>query len=232
MNGIKLKKNFSVRPKMDAKAQEAKLRDASKMYEKQFLREIMKAMKKTVSHSSLSKPGYAENIYQNQLDNQYVEKWGDKGGIGLADLIFEQIKERHFKNKNIQKPNGPIPIESGSRFLKNKKANESSAIPIKVKATEKDLTYILNPEKLNLNSSKVTSPWSGQIKNIYSHQDQKFIEVSHPQGVSSLLGFTGTINEDLKIGDSLNGGQELGNVTQPQQSLYWKMSSGPEASQA
>lgn len=73
---------------------EKKLMDAAKMYEKQFLREMMKSMRKTVPGDGLVEKGQAEEIFQEQLDHEYVEKWGDQGGLGLHKVIYEQLMDR------------------------------------------------------------------------------------------------------------------------------------------
>lgn len=72
---------------------ETRLREAAQMYEEQFLGEMVKAMRRTIPESDFMKPSSAEKIFREQLDQQYVEAWADKGGIGLADLIVDQIKE-------------------------------------------------------------------------------------------------------------------------------------------
>jgi len=65
--------------------------DAAKMYEKYFLGQMMKAMRSTVSKSELEKPSMGEGIYREQLDDQYVDSWGERGGIGLADMIHDEL---------------------------------------------------------------------------------------------------------------------------------------------
>ena len=79
---------------MTAEQQEQKLRDVSQLYEKQFLREMVKAMRGTVTESEFMKANQAEKIFKEQLDQEYVEKWGDHGGIGLAKLIHEQLLDK------------------------------------------------------------------------------------------------------------------------------------------
>jgi Rod binding domain-containing protein len=73
---------------------EIQLRKASKMYEKQFLQEMMRAMRKTVEHSEFSKPSMAESIYQDEMYEQYTEQWVESGGNGLADQIYKELKEK------------------------------------------------------------------------------------------------------------------------------------------
>ena len=78
--------------------QDKSLRKASQLYEKHFLRELVKSMRKTVPESSLTKSSMGEKIYKQQLDAEYVEKWGDAGGLGLADIIYTHIKDQ-FKEE-------------------------------------------------------------------------------------------------------------------------------------
>lgn len=55
---------------------------------------MMRAMRKTVEHSEFSKPSMAEKIYQDEMFEQYAEKWVDSGGNGLADQIYRELKEK------------------------------------------------------------------------------------------------------------------------------------------
>ena len=218
MKGFKIQKGYSLKPSASQAKLDAKLKDAAKMYEKQFLREMVKAMRSTVKHSEMSKPGYAEKIYQNQLDNEYAENWGDTGGIGLSQLIYEQIKERHFNNKNIQKPSGPIPIDN-NKFLKDNSDNKM--IPVKKNSTDKDLTFIFDLNKLNTN--KVTSPWDGVIKNIYDSNVGQVVEISHAKNLSSLISFNGKVDDGINTGDRLGHGQKIGETLGKSRNLYWKI---------
>ncbi len=68
------------------------LQKAAKMYEQQFLQEMMQAMRKTVVETNES--SMAEKIYKDQLNDQYVEQWAENGGNGLADMIYKELKEK------------------------------------------------------------------------------------------------------------------------------------------
>jgi len=220
MKGFKVKQGYSLKPEVQTQTKiDAKLRDASKMYEKQFLREMVKAMRSTVNYSEMSKPGYAEKIYQNQLDNQYAENWGETGGIGLSKLIFEQIKSRHFKNKNIPKPSGPIPINQ-DKFLKNN-IGPNKMMPVKQNTNDKDLSFIFDTKAFD--SKQATSPWAGQIKNIFKQDQQKVIEIEHDMKLSSIISFDGEITKDLKPGQRVEQGASVGKVSQLNKPLYWKL---------
>lgn len=73
---------------------ESKLKQASQMYEKQFLNEMVKAMRNSVNHST--PPTFAESIYRGELDDQYVDKWVEKGGVGFADLIYNDLVNKYY----------------------------------------------------------------------------------------------------------------------------------------
>ena len=88
-------------------------RKVAKLYEKQFLREMVKAMRGSVQRSDLVETSLGQKIYEENLDNEYVEKWGDSGGIGLADMIYEQLMERYGNKKVPSLPRDQfIPLEN------------------------------------------------------------------------------------------------------------------------
>lgn len=89
---------------------EVQLRKASKMYEKQFLQEMMRAMRKTVEHSEFSKPSMAEKIYQDEMYEQYAEKWVDGGGNGLADQIYRELKEKILPSQYSRYVQPQVPV--------------------------------------------------------------------------------------------------------------------------
>lgn len=100
-------------------AAEKKLRDVAKMYEGQFLREMVKAMRGTVTDSGFIKENQAEKIFREQLDQEYTDKWVDRGGLGFQDIIYNQLVEKYGPQLGIQKSNiedqqkKNLPKESG-----------------------------------------------------------------------------------------------------------------------
>lgn len=71
-----------------------KVDEVAKMYEKQFLGEMFKAMRSTVSETE--KSSMAQNIYNSQRDDQYIDAWSEQGGVGFSNIIYNQIMERFF----------------------------------------------------------------------------------------------------------------------------------------
>ncbi|MCB9073245.1 MAG: rod-binding protein [Bdellovibrionaceae bacterium] len=101
----------SVKPQPIQNDLDTQLRQAAKMYEQQFLGEMMRAMRKTVEHSEVTKPSMAEKIYQDELYSQYAEKWVDNGGNGLADLIYKELKEKIIPSQYSRYVQQQAPVE-------------------------------------------------------------------------------------------------------------------------
>ena len=54
---------------------EEKFREVAEMYEKHFIREMMKEMRSTVHESGFMKQNNAEKMFREQLDDDYADKW-------------------------------------------------------------------------------------------------------------------------------------------------------------
>lgn len=66
----------------------------SKLYEKSmelesfFVKQMLSQMRKTVTKSSLSGEGFAGQMYEDMLYDEYAEKMTKTAGFGLADQIY------------------------------------------------------------------------------------------------------------------------------------------------
>jgi peptidoglycan hydrolase FlgJ len=92
-------------------ARNAKVDEVAKLYERQFLGEMFKAMRSTIKETDA--PSMAQNIYNDQLDSEYVDKWSEQGGIGLSTVIYDQIMERYFGQSpqgQALKKQGPVAL--------------------------------------------------------------------------------------------------------------------------
>ncbi|MCJ8278354.1 MAG: rod-binding protein, partial [Bdellovibrionales bacterium] len=87
---------FKQTPQQQMQKLDNKLKQAAQMYEKQFLRQMVKAMRNTVSHSEMTKPGMAENIFREQLDEKYVDGWMKTGGTGFSEVIYKDLVNKFF----------------------------------------------------------------------------------------------------------------------------------------
>ena len=108
-------------PNKDAAAQR-KLKEACQGFEAIFLQRVWEQMRKNVA-----KEGYLhsrdEESYQSMFDQELVKKMADAGGIGLADMLQEQLSIKL----------GKASIASSPGMLKNKQhilALENPAMPL------------------------------------------------------------------------------------------------------
>lgn len=108
-----------------------KLKEVSKLYERQFLQEMVKAMRSTVDHSEFSKPSMAENIYKDQLFDQYAEQWVESGGNGLAKQIYDELKDKILPSQ--QSRYLPKDIHGNPAQI----PTEAKALPLNPKYTSK-----------------------------------------------------------------------------------------------
>ena len=97
--------------KNQKETRDEKMLEAAKGFENQFVRQMITEMRKTVPKSELVDETMADDIYRDQLDNQYANMWVNNGGIGLADMIYQQLQDRYGNNPQ------PLPKNHGE-FLK------------------------------------------------------------------------------------------------------------------
>lgn len=209
--------------KPEQKSADQKLRDVSDMYEKHFLREMMKAMRSTVHEGGFIQTNQAEKIFKEQLDDHYVDKWGERGGIGLSDLIYKQLVDKFGIAMGIKapvaKPQGPLPF------------NNSQIKPFEHPGKKHAVSYridIKNNEKKN-DVASVKAPWDGLLLGKKTLADnQIMLELEHDNGLKSQLIFKGSLS-NFKTGEKLQGGDTIGILSNEAQALYWTVEKGSEA---
>lgn len=193
-------------------------REVSDMYEKHFLRELMKSMRSSVPESGLVKVNGAEKIFREQLDNEYVEKWGEKGGVGISDMIYKDLVdkfgERYGLKERQEKPSGPLKL--GDKDTLNIKRNFD-------KANQK-LEFQFDELKKEQGSSiEALSPWSGRLsKKIQLSADEYFLEVNHDNGLTSQMKFKG-LAQPLNTSEKLNAGDKLAILSPDTTNFSWTL---------
>lgn len=210
--------------KSDRPERNAKVDEVAKMYEKQFLREMVKAMRGTVSYGA-QKPSMAENIYRDQLDEQYVESWGDSGGIGLGDLIYEQIMDKFFASaagRELKKQGETIPLTDRdvARVIRMKSPQAPSQAPLRVEVKDA-------PDG---RPAKLQAPWSGEIiSNARLEGGKTALTMAHGPGLRSTLVFQGVPTADASPGKRFERGDQLGVLSPEIHSFLWNLNQVAES---
>ena len=72
----------------------SKLYEQCQEFESIFLKMMLSEMQKTVDKSdSLISGGWAEEIYQDQLDDEYSKSMAKAANFGLADQLYRQLAQ-------------------------------------------------------------------------------------------------------------------------------------------
>ncbi|AZZ35749.1 flagellar biosynthesis protein FlgJ [Bdellovibrio sp. qaytius] len=186
--------------------EDAKIREVADMYEKYFMKEMMRNMRSTIQEGGFTKANNAEKIFQEQLDDEYSTQGNQRGGFGVSDMIYQQLTEKFGAQLGIpdkvEKPNGPIPTD------KKIKLEELMNTP-------QAKSYLLHPEQTGTDKNvNVQNPWAGVLQNKNRHEgDKTSYAIKHDNGLESLIMTHGAPSEEtrhLSPGDKLEAGQSLG----------------------
>lgn len=197
--------------------------DAAKMYEKYFLGQMMKAMRSTVHRSELQPQSMGEGIYREQLDDQYVDTWGERGGIGLAEMIHdeligkaEMLKQRRLAMKAAKgKTRTPMALTDRDVLkvrklpaVKSDAAGENTMETVLVSLGRTTARPEDGPES-------VRSPWAGAITKLDSKDGKVVIglEVGTEPRVDRKveIAFDG-VTFQVNLGDVVKAGQVVGHL--------------------
>lgn len=203
-----------------------KLREVSDLYENHFIREMIKQMRSTVHESGLIKQNNAEKIFQGQLDDEYANQWGKAGGIGLSNIIYEQLLDKFGAKmglkQQLEKPNGPIEINDKSNFTALTVGAVKTPSAANLDINSEPITFRLESTKTG--RTELRNPWAGTLldKN-YREMDQMQYRIKHDNGLESLIMTQGTgMGPEHKMapGDRIQTGQQLGWIG-AESALYW-----------
>ena len=74
---------------------EAKLQEACKQFETLFLTQMFAQMRKSGGGSGgMMGGGQGEEMFQGMLDEERAKSWAQEGGVGLASILFQQMKQQ------------------------------------------------------------------------------------------------------------------------------------------
>lgn len=214
----------SLRKSVTPQMQEQRLHEVADMYEKQFMREMMKAMRGTVQESGLVKVGQAEKIFREELDSEHVNNWSKQGGLGLSKVIYDQLVEKYGTRLGIkapvQKPQGPIPLDEKSQFTGSVKTLHAG--PKVSYQFSRDQAVGPDPiEKPRL--LQVQAPWAGNILQTKKlSADEYVMDMLHDNGLKSQFVFRGQPQPGLAQ-QKVQGGETIGLLSPEARQFFWNI---------
>lgn len=84
----------------------SELYKAAKGMEANFMKEMLKNMRKTVQESPEMQNNQGYQLFRGMLDEQYAEKATNTQGIGIAEIIVRQVLEMQENAR----PKAPVEI--------------------------------------------------------------------------------------------------------------------------
>ncbi|MDN5323922.1 MAG: peptidoglycan hydrolase FlgJ [Clostridia bacterium] len=75
-----------------------KLKEACQQFESIFINHMISRMRATIPEGGLFGKSQGEEIFQDMLDEKYAEKISEAGGIGLAEILYEQLADKNVNN--------------------------------------------------------------------------------------------------------------------------------------
>ncbi|MGE0527351.1 MAG: rod-binding protein [Bdellovibrionales bacterium] len=226
---MKIQNGFSLKPtspEAQAAMQDQRLRQAAKMYENHFLNEMVKSMRKTVDREGgMIKPSFAENIFTEQLDQQYVQGWTDRGGVGLADVIYNQIRERYDSatKKDFGHPPGPLPI-APRQEAHGLQSPDSLRMKVLPSGPDAKLNYRFEVPDPSGAGYEAQAPWSGTLMEspLRLADGWNVVRLDHGRGLTSEVTFPGAVAE-FGAGETVEAGRKLGRLDSQRPVLAWKL---------
>ena len=73
------------------KKRDEALYGACQDFEAIFVRQMLKSMKSTIEKTGLLDGGFAEEVYDDMLYDEYAKKMVKTGGFGVADMLYNQL---------------------------------------------------------------------------------------------------------------------------------------------
>jgi flagellar protein FlgJ len=192
----------------------ARVDDAARMYEKQFLREMVKAMRAASSAVEASKPGMAEGLYREQLDDQYVEAWGDQGGLGFHQIIYDQLMGMLSPSQAAgMRPRGPIALTDRDVLRSARAASPGTPLgpsPAGSAPLGGSIRVDLAPQLPGAAPSALAAPWDGKIASVGRDGERTAISIEHAGGARSTLVFDGSPAASAQPGSRVSAGDRVG----------------------
>lgn len=74
--------------------EEAQLQEACQQFEEMFLNQMMKQMRKAGPKGGMFGSSAGSDQFADMMDQERAKQWSQNGGVGLASMLFEQMKQQ------------------------------------------------------------------------------------------------------------------------------------------
>lgn len=74
--------------------EDAKLKESVQQYEQVFLKQLFQEMRKSIPKAEKEGGGQEKEMFEGMLDDERAKAWTQSGGIGLADMMYQQMRNK------------------------------------------------------------------------------------------------------------------------------------------
>lgn len=215
---VSLRSTLPIKP--EAGSPETKLKEVAELYEKEFMRQMVKAMRSTVGGGGLVKENQTEKLFTEELYNNYAEQMSERGDQTLRKHIYENLLQQFGAKLGINQENqikGVMPLPESLQKM--------------AKAQDYIIDHQTLMRKIDLSDNKsgewqLTLPFSGQVTNLHRGAQQEFsiLEITHSPNLQSQFRFLG--ESKVKLGDYLKADDLIANLNPAGHSLIWQIKQG------
>jgi Rod binding domain-containing protein len=78
-------------PKKTGVGKNSKLYRACQEFEAIFIKQMLNVMRKTVNKAGLLDGGFAQEVFEDMLYDEYAKKMAEHAGFGLSDSLYRQL---------------------------------------------------------------------------------------------------------------------------------------------
>lgn len=76
----------------DASQDDKKLYQTCQQLESVFVSQLLNSMRTAIPRSDLISRGFADDVYESMLYDEYAKDISESGSLGLADILYRQLR--------------------------------------------------------------------------------------------------------------------------------------------
>lgn len=92
-------------PQTDGGREDEALRAAVQSFESYFIHQLLKGMRRTIPEGGLFEKSFARDVYEDAIDQATAENMAAAGGIGLGELLYNQLAKAGAPSTGSPSPN-------------------------------------------------------------------------------------------------------------------------------
>lgn len=186
--------------------------EAARLYETYFLNQMYKGMRGTVQLTD--NPSMTTKIYTEQLDEHTTDEWAKSGGIGLSDMIYDQIVDRYAQAAAMKQRQNEFKL-FGRKAIPFTGRDIIRVQPLPNRETVQREFVNVRPTQNPSDPQEIRAPVAGILVDISSVVPDVKVSIEQDDGQVLTLSWQGELQNgehELKSGTRIEAGKLLGKL--------------------